>query len=477
MPAAGDPSLALGDTIAAISTPPGEGGIAIVRVSGPRAIPISDGLFRGRRKLAVVETHTVHHGLIVGGHRSRPCDEVLVTVMRAPHTYTGEDVIEISCHGGRLSARSVLEMLVESGVRLAGPGEFTRRAFLNGRIDLAQAEAVVDIVKARTSRALHVAVQQLTGGLSRRVREIRDRVIELVVRLGATLDFPEDEVLEIPRQEIAECVEKAARELGILLERSRIGSALREGVSVAIVGKPNVGKSTLFNALLGEDRAIVATDAGTTRDLLEGWTEIDQVPVRLMDGAGIRAGVDSVEIEGVRRAHAALDEATAALLMIDASSPLTVEDGEVLKACRAKESIVVLNKCDLPRVIGKEGIENHFAFQGQPILEVSSLTGMGLEGLKGTAGRLLFDGLSQKTGDEGEGTAGEILMCNMRHIAAARGALSSLGRARAAIEESLPDDLLITDLVDAAELLGQVIGEDVSEEVLERIFSQFCIGK
>lgn len=442
----------------------------MVRLSGREAIPITDRLFRGRRQLAVVGTHTVHHGLIVGGDGNAALDEVLASVMHAPHTYTGEDVVEISCHGGRMAARTVLEALVQQGARLAGPGEFTRRAFLNGRIDLAQAEAVVDVVRARTSRALTVAMRQLSGGLSRQVQEIRGRFLDLVARMEATLDFPEEEIPQVSREVVRGEIEQTSSWLRRLLEGSRIGTALREGVSVAIVGKPNVGKSTLFNALLGADRAIVSPDPGTTRDVLEGWTEIEGIPVRLIDGAGIRSGTDGIEREGIRRARAVIDEASALLVMVDASSALTSEDEDVIVACRGKQVVVVLNKCDLPQAISRTDMRGHPSCGGRAILEVSSLTGAGLGELKSVAGGLLADGWRSCVDEE-------VLMCNMRHIEAVRGAVQALERARGALDDGYPEDLIVADLVEGLHRLGEVIGEDISDDILDRIFSEFCIGK
>ncbi len=406
------------DTIAAISTPIGEGGIAVVRVSGPKALELADRCFRPGRKNAPrpseAPTFTLHYGWIV--RDGKPVDEVLLAVMRAPHTYTREDMVEVSCHGGYLPARMVLETFLAAGARLAEPGEFTKRAFLNGRLDLTQAEAVLDVIRARTDLALAAAERMLAGGLSERIQSMRERLIEVLAHIEAAIDFPEEGIEPETGQQLVRRMEEAIQEMDRLLATAREGRLLRQGARVVLIGRPNAGKSSLLNRLLSQDRAIVSPIPGTTRDTIEEAVNIGGIPVVLVDTAGLRHSEDPLEQEGMRRTYAAVEQADLIIHVIDRSEPAAEEDREALRRLASRRVIVALNKSDLPK---------RFEFLEPPsgeVVEISCLTGEGLDRLREVLRQQLLERPQQLNPEEP--------MINARHEEALR-------RAKAALEQAL----------------------------------------
>ncbi|MBE3563301.1 MAG: tRNA uridine-5-carboxymethylaminomethyl(34) synthesis GTPase MnmE [Hydrogenibacillus schlegelii] len=455
------------DTIAAIATPPGEGGVAIVRLSGPEAIAIADRVFRGRTPLRSVESHRLVYGHLVDPATKAVLDEVLVGVMRRPRSFTREDVVELNVHGGRLVARRALELVLKEGARLAEPGEFTLRAFLNGRIDLAQAEATLDVIRAETEAALLAAGRALRGAFGEAVRAVRAALLRLVSRLEVAVDYPEYDEPDVTRAEIAAELEALLGRLRALRGEAALGRLLRDGVPTAIVGRPNAGKSSLFNALAGEERAIVTDVPGTTRDVLEVRLVVGDVVLRLVDTAGIRRSDDPVEAIGIERARKALREASLVLAVVDGARPLSPEDEALLAELRERSAIVVLNKSDLPSVVTPEAVAAHLP--SAPVVRVSARTGEGLPALRAAILRVL--GLSPEARPEAMATA------NARHLAALDAALEAVGAARRAAGAGAPEDAVLVDLRQALRHLGAILGEDVDETVIRTIFSDFCVGK
>ncbi len=445
------------DTIAALSTPLGEGGIGIVRLSGPDALAIAQKVFH----------HPLQDRLLVYGHIIDPAtkevvDEVLVSYMAAPHTYTREDIVEVNCHGGPLPLQRVLELVLRHGARLANPGEFTLRAFLNGRIDLAQAESVLDVVRAKTAASLRVAVQGLGGGLSQSLKAVRAELMSVLAYLTARIDFPEDEVAE---QEIIPPLERARKKLGELISSADQGIVYRQGVRTAIVGRRNVGKSSLLNRLLRQSRAIVSPVPGTTRDTVEEVVNLKGVPFVLIDTAGMVQHKGLVESLGVARSRKAIEQADIVLLVLDASNNLRSSDRELialLSELREKEVLVAANKCDLPR----RALFDHLAWA---TVSISALTGEGLDKLED---RMVACVLGGKVS-----TSDALLVSNPRHKACLERAEGHLEQALSSIAAQMPDDFITIDLTAALNALGEITGETVSEELLETIFSNFCIGK
>lgn len=453
----------LDDTIAAISTPIGASGIGIVRLSGPEALAIADLLFvparRGRRP-ATQETYTVSFGhVVVSGE---VVDQAILTVMRGPRSYTTQDVVEINCHGGIVPLRRTLEATLAAGARLADPGEFTRRAFAFGRIDLAQAEAVADVINARTTAAQRAAGAQLEGALSQRVEQLRVQAVELLAQLEAQLDFGDHDVEPAAGEQIDATLAALAAELAALLERADAGRALREGLQVAIIGRPNVGKSSLLNALLGEERAIVTPIPGTTRDVISEGLAIAGVPVTLFDTAGMREAADEIERAGVQRSERARRQADLVLLVLDGSDELHPEDHELLSRADAR-TVLLVNKCDLAQRVDLS------AEQAAPALWLSALTGVGLDGLRTEIGRRVWGGETEP--------AGEVLVTNVRHQQALAGAARAVEEAREAIRRGLTEEYVAQSLREALERLGEIGGRTLSEEIVDRIFERFCIGK
>lgn len=454
------------DTIAAVATPVGEGGVAIVRVSGPDAERIAREIFsRNEGKNGTLRTHLLHHGFIRNPKSGEVLDEVLLTLMRKPHSYTGEDVVEVHCHGGPYLVRQVLGLILSCGARFAEPGEFTKRAFLNGRLDLAQAEAVLDLIRARTDKALRLALGQVQGNLSHWVAELREDLIDILVQVEAAIDFPEEEIELLRREELAAKIESLGGKISRLVTSYEWGRIFREGAKVCIVGRPNVGKSSLFNALLGEERVIVTPIPGTTRDVIEESINLGGLPVVLWDTAGIRESEDQVERMGVDLSLKRLEETQAALVVLDRSSPLSAEDRSILAAVEEKKNIVVINKIDLQEELDLTEVKR-VAPKREMVL-ISAKDGTGLDELKQTLRKLLI----------GEQVEPDIVVTNLRHKAALERTKEALLGSLKALKGGLPSDIVGAELQAAKEGLEEVVGSVRNEDVLELIFSKFCIGK
>lgn len=450
------------DTIAAISTPIGEGGLAVVRISGKDALRIADAVFfppsSKSPKPGQAASHTIHYGTI--RRDDRTVDEVMLTVLRAPRTFTREDMIEISCHGGILPAKLVLDSLLAAGARLATAGEFTKRAFLNGRIDLAQAEAVADLIHSRTELALEAANEQLAGKLSRRIEELRDQMVQTLAHIEAHIDFPDEDIAPDTREKLIQRLERGVAFMDSLLRTATEGRILRQGIRAAIVGRPNAGKSSLLNQLLGHDRAIVSPIPGTTRDTIEETANIRGIPVIFIDTAGLRESQDELEAEGIRRSRQSLARAELVLHVLDSSQPLSAEEAELLKEASPAKRIVVLNKSDLPRQLKVELPES---------IAVSCATGEGLEKLKDAIRDRVWKGQA----------GGEMLevMINARHQDALRRARNQTLATIEALRAGHPLELAAMDLRIATNAVGEIVGKTTTEDILDSVFSQFCIGK
>jgi len=455
----------LDDTIAAIATSLGEGGLAVIRISGPQAFAVADRCFApagtASLKPSAAGTHTIHYGHVVRGGQN--IDEVLLAVMRAPRTFTCEDVVEITCHGGILPAKMVLDAVLESGARLAEPGEFTRRAFLNGRIDLTQAEAVADLIHSRTELALRAANEQLAGKLSQRINQLRDEMVEILAHIEAHIDFPEEDIAPDTKDQLIARLDRSVAFMDQLLRTANEGQILRRGIRAAIIGRPNAGKSSLLNQLLGHDRAIVSPIPGTTRDTIEETANIRGLPVVFIDTAGLREARDEIEAEGVRRTRQTLQQAEFILQMFDVSEPLTDSDRDYLAEFSSKKRILVLNKIDLtPQLHLPSNLMS-------AAMKVSCLTAEGIEPLKDAIKELVWSGEINA----------EMLqvMINSRHQ-------DALNRARAAtlcavetFRENQTLELIALDLRIAVDAVGEIVGKTTTEDLLDVIFSQFCIGK
>jgi len=462
----------LTDTIAAISTPPGEGGIGIVRISGPSALEIGMALFRFAGSEREPDSHRLYFGHLLDPVDGQVVDEVLFTFMKAPRTYTREDIVELHCHGGILPLAKALRLVLSAGARLAEPGEFTRRAFLNGRIDLAQAEAVVQIIRARTDAAMKLGAAQLQGGLSARVRSVRERLFPLLVRIEAGIDYPEHQDVEaLAGEAIDSGVSEVLSQINTLLQTAERGRILREGLRTVIAGKPNVGKSSLLNALLGQERAIVTAVPGTTRDVLEESINLGGVALVVLDTAGIRETRDEVEKIGVIRSGEALDSADLVLLVLDASTGVTGLDREIMGRIADKPCIVVVNKVDLlPEPEHVPGASDLDLLAGPRMLvRVSALTGQGLDVLEQAVLQLVFGGEAV--------TTEPVMVTSVRHQDALRRAEDSLREVREALRQGVPVDLVSIDLSAALAALGEITGEALHDELVEEIFRTFCIGK
>jgi len=457
----------LDDTIAAISTPMGEGGIGIVRLSGPQALRIADAIFRAKdgAKLSKAKTFTVHYGHVVDN--AEIIDEVLLTVMRAPKTYTKEDVVEINCHGGMQALKRVIELAVSRGARIAEPGEFTKRAFLSGRIDLTQAEAVLDVIRARTEGSLKVAVDQLGGELAGNVRAIRDKVCGIAAEVEASIDFPEEDLELSRKKDLIDKANGALKEIEGLIKSYDKGMVYREGVLAIICGKPNVGKSSLMNLLLKRDRCIVSPIPGTTRDAIEEIINLDGIPVRLVDTAGISETKDSLGKEGIKRSKKYLELSDIVILMLDMSTPISGADRELVKLTGGKKRIVVANKIDSPRKMPAAAIKK--IFKKEEIVEISVRKKENIESLEGAICRVILKGGME----QGEGA----IVSNARQKEALDKARASMLSVTKALQKDEPPDIVAIDLKEAISSLGFVTGESVSDDILDRIFSQFCIGK
>lgn len=454
------------DTIAAIATPPGVGGVGIVRVSGSLAEKIGQHLFRPKKSIQSFTSHHFYYGHIVHPDTGEIVDEVMVVFMRAPHSYTCEDVLEIHCHGGPLVLRQVLELVLKAGARLAAPGEFTKRAFLHGRLDLTQAEAVLQVIEARTEKELQMATKQLSGYLGEEIKKIRECLKAFKAHLEVAIDFPEEDVEIVPPEKWLPRIEKEViKPIKQLLDAYHRGRVLREGALMAIVGKPNVGKSSLLNRLLREERAIVTPIPGTTRDVIEEVLNIKGIPVKIADTAGLRKTTDAIEAIGVERARQKIAEADIALWVVDASRPLDEEDMEIYQAIKKKNTILVLNKCDLPLKIDKKFLSEKF--KALPKVHISALYGKGIEKLE----TIICDCLLGK--DIGEMP----FVPALRHKQALEKAYQAANRIKEAISNQLPPVFISVDVQEALDALGEIVGETTAEDVLDYIFNQFCIGK
>jgi tRNA modification GTPase len=455
------------DTIAAIATPPGRGGVAIVRVSGPTAYEIIRAIFPRRGEHQQLTPRRVYVGRLLDRPGGTPLDEVLVFAMRGPHSYTGEDVIEIQCHGGTVVSQRVLESVCVAGARIAQAGEFTKRAFLNGRLDLAQAEAIADLIGAQSEAGRRLAWSQLQGSLSIHVTGLREAVLEARASCEATLDFPEDDIPEPTIADLGARVTRVRSALQVLVDGFERARVRYEGARIALVGRPNVGKSSLLNALAGRERALVTPIAGTTRDVVEATVAVDGVPVVLMDTAGLRETTDVIEALGVERTEAAIADAVGIVAVFDRSAALSAEDRLVAEIVARTQAIVVLSKADLAPRISRDDVA---ALVGPlPMLEVSAVTAMGLTALTENLGSLMFG--TQPSDEE------EVAIFRVRHRDAARRAILDLDRAACALAEGTPIELVADDLAAAAAELGSITGEVSSEDVLDRVFADFCIGK
>lgn len=452
--------MSLDETIAAIATPLGEGGLAVLRISGPDAPAIADRLFAGKGKPSAAPSHTIHFGKIV--REGKTIDEVLLAILRAPRTFTREDTVEISCHGGILPAKLILDAILAAGARLAEPGEFTRRAFLNGRIDLAQAEAVADLIHSRTELALAAANEQLAGQLSHRINHLRDDLLHVLAHVEAHIDFPEEDIGPDTREQLRKRLEDGLALIAKLLQTADEGQILRRGIRAAIVGRPNSGKSSLLNQLLGRDRAIVSPIPGTTRDTIEETANVRGLPIVFIDTAGLRESRDELEIEGIRRSRQSLAQAELILHVLDANQPLTSEDRTYFVEFAEKKRIVVRNKIDLPRTLEMPGTT-------APVVDVSCVTGQGLDSLKDAIKTLVWSGEIKA----------EMLqvMINSRHQDALNRARAATLRTLDALRADATLELVALDLRIAVAAVGEIVGKTTTEDLLDSIFGQFCIGK
>ncbi|WP_427036782.1 tRNA uridine-5-carboxymethylaminomethyl(34) synthesis GTPase MnmE [Cytobacillus pseudoceanisediminis] len=458
------------DTIAAISTPMGEGAIAIVRLSGDQAFEIADRLFRGvgGKRLKDVASHTIHYGHIMDPKTGQIAEEVMVSAMKGPKTFTKEDVIEINCHGGLVSVNRVLQLLLNNGARLAEPGEFTKRAFLNGRIDLSQAEAVMDLIRAKTDRAMNMALGQMEGRLSKLIHKLRQEILEILAHVEVNIDYPEyDDVEEMTHQMLMEKASYVKQEIEKLLQTSQQGKILREGLSTVIVGRPNVGKSSLLNSLVHENKAIVTDIPGTTRDVIEEYVNVRGVPLRLVDTAGIRETEDIVERIGVEKSRQVLKEADLILLVLNYSDELTSEDENIFKAVEGMDVIVIVNKTDLDQKIDMNRVRE--LSKHHKLVTTSLLEDQGVDDLEEAIASLFFAG-SIEAGDM-------TYVSNTRHIALLNQAQNAIDEAMQGVEMGTPIDIVQIDLTRTWELLGEIIGDSVHESLIDQLFSQFCLGK
>ncbi|OWA35745.1 tRNA uridine-5-carboxymethylaminomethyl(34) synthesis GTPase MnmE [Saccharibacillus sp. O16] len=457
----------ISDTIAAISTAVGEGGIAVIRVSGPEAVSEVSRLFQSGVPLMEAQSHTVHYGFIVDPETKEKLEEVLVTLMRAPRSFTTEDVVEISAHGGVVSVRRIMELLLKQRIRLAEPGEFTKRAFLNGRIDLSQAEGVIDLIRSKSDKAFSVAFKQVEGDLSRRIAELRQTLIETLAHIEVNIDYPEHDVESLTSLFIQEKCGAVLEEVERLLKTANQGKILREGITTAIVGRPNVGKSSLLNALSGQNRAIVTDIPGTTRDVIEEFITINNIPLKLLDTAGIRETLDVVERIGVERSRTALNEADLILLVLNNGDELNDEELQLMEQIHGRQSIVIMNKMDLPPKLEQEKVRQFY--KEELIVPMTVKEGEGVDRLEAAISSLFFEGKLE--------SADLTYVSNVRHIALLHQTKRSLHDAIEAAQMLVPIDMIQIDVRLAWEQLGEIVGDTAQDSLIDQIFSQFCLGK
>lgn len=454
-------------TIVAISTAVGEAGIGIVRISGKRSLEIGNRIFKGK---VIEELKEVHNRKLTYGHivdNGKIIDEVLITFMQGPSTYTREDMVEIYCHGGIISVKNVLQLILNKGARLAEPGEFTKRAFLNGRLDLSQAEAVMDMIKAKTDKSFEASLDQLEGSLSKKIKEIRNILLEMIAHVEVSIDFPDQDVEEITYDELKDSANNIREEIERLLATSDRGKILREGLNTVILGKPNVGKSSLLNAILRENRAIVTDIPGTTRDIIEEYVNIDGIPLRIIDTAGIRDTDDIVEQIGVDRAKQTVLDADLIIAVFDASRELSDEDHQIIDLIKDKKTIIILNKTDLPSKYDEDYFKS--ILNDKEIIIASITSGIGLENLEKSIKNMFYDGEVEINSDT--------LVTNIRHKDQLIKSLDNINNAIEDINMSVPIDCIEVDLKDCWENLGEISGDTIGEDILDKIFSEFCIGK
>lgn len=455
------------DTIAAISTPIGEAGIGVIRVSGDQAVEIIDKIFYGKKSLSETKTFHARYGYIIDYHSQQKIDEVICLLMRAPHSFTTENVVEVSCHGGIVPLRRILQTILNTGARLAEPGEFSKRAFLNGRIDLAQAEAIIQIITSRTEKGMEIALKQLEGGLSEKISNIRQKLILIMAHLEAALDFPEDEIEGFAEAEVMDRVSDILFEVEKLIKSAQSGKIYREGIQTIIIGRPNVGKSSLLNRFLQEQRAIVTEIPGTTRDVIEEMINLEGIPLRLVDTAGIRETEDIIEKIGVERSKEFLNQADLVLLVLDSSQALTQEDRKIIKLVKDKKVITVINKTDLPQ---KLNISELFeVLKTDNIVYTSLLEDDGLDELRDQIVELIFGGEVYTNED--------MIISSLRHQRALEDSFQSLHQAKESLESNLPYDFVTIDLKAALNFIGQITGETLTEDIIDQIFAEFCLGK
>ena len=456
------------DTITSISTPMGEGAIGIVRLSGPQAIEIGDILYKGKKKLSEVETHTINYGHIIDPETKETVEEVMVSVLRAPKTFTREDIIEINCPGGILTINRILELTMTYGARMAEPGEYTKRAFLNGRIDLSQAEAVMDFIRSKTDRASKVAMNQIEGRLSDLIKKQRQSILEILAQVEVNIDYPEyDDVEDATTDFLLEQSKRIKEEINRLLETGAQGKIMREGLSTVIVGRPNVGKSSMLNNLIQDNKAIVTEVAGTTRDVLEEYVNVRGVPLRLVDTAGIRDTEDIVEKIGVERSRKALSEADLILFVLNNNEPLTEDDQTLFEVIKNEDVIVIINKTDLEQRLDVSELREMIG--DMPLIQTSMLKQEGIDELEIQIKDLFFGGEVQNQD--------MTYVSNSRHISLLKQARQSIQDAIDAAESGIPMDMVQIDLTRTWEILGEIIGESASDELIDQLFSQFCLGK
>ncbi|KAF0467970.1 tRNA uridine-5-carboxymethylaminomethyl(34) synthesis GTPase MnmE [Pediococcus pentosaceus] len=456
------------DTIAAISTPPGEGGISIIRISGVDALKTASQIYRGK-DLNKVNSHTINYGHIIDPENGNEVDEVMVSVMRAPHTYTKEDIVEINCHGGIVATNRILQIILGLDARLAKPGEFTERAFLNGRIDLSQAEAVMDLIRAKTDQSMKVALDQLDGNLSHLITNLRQNILDVLAQVEVNIDYPEyDDVETMTARLLKEKAIEVKAKIQQLLSTAKQGKVLRDGLATAIIGHPNVGKSSILNHLLHEDKAIVTDVAGTTRDVIEEYVNVQGVPLKLVDTAGIHETEDKVEKIGVDRSRKALSQADLVILVLDSSVPLRDEDRELLRETNHMQRIVVLNKSDLEVKINLNELQEYV--DDKEIIKSSAVSPLGTKDLEDRIAAMFFAGSI-------ENTSNNIMVTNARHIGLLKQADTALDAVLEGIETGMPVDLVQIDMTRAWDLLGEITGDSYQDELLDQLFSQFCLGK
>lgn len=457
------------DTISAVATAPGEGGIGIIRISGSRASVIAGEIFRPHsgKCVADIASHHATYGTVCDPKTGEVVDEALLLLMYAPHSYTKEDVAEIQCHGGMVSLRKILLLTYAYGARPAEAGEFTKRAFLNGRLDLTQAEAVIDVIRAKTDASQQMAVSQLTGKLSKKIADLRGNLLRQIAALEAAIDFPEDDIEETAVHETRAVIESSLAEIQKLLKGASIGRILKDGIKTVIVGKPNVGKSSLLNALTETERAIVTNVPGTTRDVIEEYINLGGVPLRIVDTAGIRETDDIVEKIGVEKSQAWIENADLILFLLDVSREISEEDEEIFRLIEGKKALIILNKSDLAAKIDRREIEAKAS--GHSVLTIAAQTGEGLDALKEAIGDLVYDGTVKQEES--------ILLTNTRQIHLLEKASLSLRGAEDTIMAEMPADCIVIDLKGAWMTLGEVTGDAVGDDIIDQIFTQFCIGK